>query len=125
VLLDPLATPDEVDGVTEVVLSNRHHKREAFEAADRFGAPVRVPRVGLHEFGVTSDMKATPGTRSDRFTLRSARAQAAAGAGRRGRGNHLRPDLGPLPAEPQTATSLTLSIWAGGETLGGIGVGNP
>jgi hypothetical protein len=51
VLLDPLATPDEVDGVTEVVLSNRHHKREAFEAAERFGAPVRVPRVGLHEFG--------------------------------------------------------------------------
>jgi hypothetical protein len=50
-LLDPLATPDEVDGVTEVVLSNRHHKREAFEAAERFGAPVRVPSVGLHEFG--------------------------------------------------------------------------
>jgi hypothetical protein len=51
VLLDPLAVPDEVEGVTDVVLSNRHHKREAFQAAERFGAPVRVPRTGLGEFG--------------------------------------------------------------------------
>jgi hypothetical protein len=50
VLLDPLDVPKEVDGVEEIVLSNRHHKREAFEAAERFGAPLRVPRVGLHEF---------------------------------------------------------------------------
>jgi hypothetical protein len=50
VLLDPLAVPDEVEGVEEIVLSNRHHRREAFEAGERFGAPVRVPRVGLHEF---------------------------------------------------------------------------
>jgi hypothetical protein len=50
VLLDPLAVPDEVDGVDEIVLSNRHHKRDAFEAAERFGVPVRVPRVGLHDF---------------------------------------------------------------------------
>jgi hypothetical protein len=51
VLLDPLGVPDDVDAVEEIVLSNRHHKREAFEAAERFGAPVKVPRVGLHEFG--------------------------------------------------------------------------
>jgi hypothetical protein len=51
VLLDPLAVPEEVDGVDAIVLSNRHHKRDAFEAAERFGATVRVPRVGLHEFG--------------------------------------------------------------------------
>jgi hypothetical protein len=50
VLLDPLDVPEEVDAVEEIVLSNRHHKREAFEAAERFGAPLRVPRVGLHEF---------------------------------------------------------------------------
>jgi hypothetical protein len=50
VLLDPLAVPEDVDAVEEIVLSNRHHKREAFKAAERFGAPVRVPRVGLHEF---------------------------------------------------------------------------
>jgi hypothetical protein len=51
VLLDPLDVPGDVRDVREVVLSNRHHKREAFEAAERFGARVRVPRVGLHEFG--------------------------------------------------------------------------
>jgi hypothetical protein len=50
VLLDPLAVPDDVEGVEEVVLTNRHHRREAFEAGERFGAPVRAPRVGLHEF---------------------------------------------------------------------------
>jgi hypothetical protein len=50
VLLDPLAVPDEVEGVEEIVLTNRHHRRDAFEARERFGAPVRVPRVGLHEF---------------------------------------------------------------------------
>ena len=51
VLLDPLEVPGDIDAVDEIVLSNRHHKRGAFEAAERFGAPVRVPRVGLHEFG--------------------------------------------------------------------------
>ena len=51
VLLDPLSVPGDVDAVEEIVLSNRHHKREAFEAAERFGASVRVPRVGLDEFG--------------------------------------------------------------------------
>ncbi|MGH2714218.1 MAG: hypothetical protein ACRDM7_10110 [Thermoleophilaceae bacterium] len=50
VLLDPLAVPDEVEGVEEIVLSNRHHRRESFEAGERFDATVRVPRVGLHEF---------------------------------------------------------------------------
>jgi hypothetical protein len=50
VLLDPLAVPDDVEGVTEIVLSNRHHKRDAFEAAERFGVAVRAPRVGMHEF---------------------------------------------------------------------------
>ena len=51
VLLDPLDVPGDVREVREIVLSNRHHKRDAFDAAERFGAPVRVPRVGLHEFG--------------------------------------------------------------------------
>jgi hypothetical protein len=50
VLLDPLEVPDEVEDVEEIVLSNRHHRRSAFEARERFGAVVRVPRVGLHEF---------------------------------------------------------------------------
>jgi hypothetical protein len=50
VLLDPLEVPDEVEDVEEIVLSNRHHRRSAFEARERFGAVVRVPRLGLHEF---------------------------------------------------------------------------
>jgi hypothetical protein len=57
-LLDPLAVPAEVDDVDEIVLSNRHHKRDAFEAAERFGAPVRVPRVGLHEFAEDDPVEA-------------------------------------------------------------------
>jgi hypothetical protein len=50
VLLDPLAVPDEVDGIDEVVLSNRHHKRDMLAAHERFGAPIRAPRVGIHDF---------------------------------------------------------------------------
>ena len=50
VLLDPLEVPDEVEDVEEIVLTNRHHRRSAFEARERFGAVVRVPRVGLREF---------------------------------------------------------------------------
>jgi hypothetical protein len=49
-LLDPLEVPDEVEDVKEIVLSNRHHRRSAFEARERFGAVVHVPRAGLHEF---------------------------------------------------------------------------
>ena len=50
VLIDPLAVPNEVDSVDEIILTNRHHERNSLEAHERFGAPVRVPRVGLHEF---------------------------------------------------------------------------
>jgi hypothetical protein len=50
VLLDPIAVPDRVDGVEHILLSNRHHRRDAFEARERFGATVRVPRPGLYEF---------------------------------------------------------------------------
>ena len=37
VLLDPIAVPDEVEGVEEILLTNRHHVRDAFEARERFG----------------------------------------------------------------------------------------
>jgi hypothetical protein len=50
VLLDPLEVPNEVEDVEQIVLSNRHHRRSAFEARERFGAVVRVPRLGLREF---------------------------------------------------------------------------
>jgi hypothetical protein len=50
VLLDPVGIPEEVEGIDLIVLSNRHHRRDMLAARERFGAPIRVPRVGLHEF---------------------------------------------------------------------------
>ncbi|MEA2332964.1 MAG: hypothetical protein QOH58_3102 [Thermoleophilaceae bacterium] len=50
VLLDPIAVPGEVEGVEEILLSNRHHLRDALAARERFGATLRAPRVGMHEF---------------------------------------------------------------------------
>ena len=50
VLLDPLDVPGEVDEIDEIILSNRHHKRSAFEARERFDAVLRVPRAGIHDY---------------------------------------------------------------------------
>jgi hypothetical protein len=50
VLIDPLEVPEEVDGVELIVLSNRHHERGMLAAHERFDAPIRAPRVGMHEF---------------------------------------------------------------------------
>ena len=50
VLLDPIAVPDEVSDVDEILLANRHHLRDALDARERFGATIRAPRVGSHEF---------------------------------------------------------------------------
>jgi hypothetical protein len=50
VLLDPIAVPDEVEEVDEILLSNRHHRRAAFEARERLGARLLAPRAGEHEF---------------------------------------------------------------------------
>ena len=33
-----------------MILTNRHHLRASAELADAFGAALRCPRVGLHEF---------------------------------------------------------------------------
>jgi hypothetical protein len=49
-LLDPIAVPDEVEGVRHILLSCRHHVRDSLEAAERFGAEVRAPRTGMHEY---------------------------------------------------------------------------
>jgi hypothetical protein len=51
VLLDPLAVPSEVEDVDEIILSNRHHVRGMLDARERFGATIRAPRAGAHEFG--------------------------------------------------------------------------
>jgi hypothetical protein len=50
VLLDPLHVPDEVTDVDEIILSNRHHRRSAFEARERFDATLRVPQTGMHDY---------------------------------------------------------------------------
>jgi hypothetical protein len=49
-LLDPVAVPDEVDGVQHILLTCRHHVRDSLEARLRFGATVRAPRTGMHEY---------------------------------------------------------------------------
>lgn len=37
-------------GVEQVILTNRHHLRGSEDVAAEFGAAIRVPRAGLHEF---------------------------------------------------------------------------
>jgi hypothetical protein len=56
-LIDPLAVPGEVEDVDQIVLSNRHHKRDAFAARERFGAHLRVPRAGLHDFDASDPVE--------------------------------------------------------------------
>jgi glyoxylase-like metal-dependent hydrolase (beta-lactamase superfamily II) len=49
-LIDPVAIPEEVDGVQHILLSCRHHVRDSLELRERFAATVRAPRVGMHEY---------------------------------------------------------------------------
>jgi glyoxylase-like metal-dependent hydrolase (beta-lactamase superfamily II) len=49
-LLDPIAVPDEIEGVEYILLSCRHHVRDSIEAAERFGATVQAPRTGMHDY---------------------------------------------------------------------------
>jgi glyoxylase-like metal-dependent hydrolase (beta-lactamase superfamily II) len=49
-LLDPLAVPEEVEEVEHILLSCRHHTRDSLEAAERFGATIRAPRTGMHDY---------------------------------------------------------------------------
>ena len=50
-LLDPIAVPEEVEGVEHILLSCRHHTRDSTGAAQRFDATISAPRTGMHEFG--------------------------------------------------------------------------
>jgi len=56
VLLDPLVPPEgiasleELGPPREILLTNRHHYRDCEKLVERFGCPVRAPRVGMHEF---------------------------------------------------------------------------
>jgi len=55
VVLDPIEPQsfdlfEDLGAPTEVLLTNRHHYRASGEFAARFGAVVRAPRAGMHEF---------------------------------------------------------------------------
>lgn len=55
VAIDPLLPPEGIEWFRErepaaVVLSNRHHWRQADRLVAEFGCPVLCPRAGLHEF---------------------------------------------------------------------------
>jgi hypothetical protein len=54
VLIDPIAPPEGLewfDGreIGEILLTNRHHTRSAFDLQDRLGATIRAPRAGMHD----------------------------------------------------------------------------
>jgi hypothetical protein len=54
-VLDPMAPPEAIELLRQhppkqVVLTNRHHYREAAALVDEFGVAVLCPRPGLHEF---------------------------------------------------------------------------
>ena len=54
ILIDPIAPPEGIEyfddrGVAEILLTNRHHTRSAFDLQDRLDIPVRAPRTGMHD----------------------------------------------------------------------------
>jgi hypothetical protein len=64
VAIDPLVPPDGIEwfdehvAPREVLLSNRHHLRDAKLIAERFGAGIHASRPGMHEF--TPEDRVTP-----------------------------------------------------------------
>jgi hypothetical protein len=54
ILVDPIAPPEGLqwfDGreIREIMLTNRHHTRSAFDIQDRLGVPIRAPQTGMYE----------------------------------------------------------------------------
>jgi hypothetical protein len=54
ILIDPIAPSEGLEWfddrrVAEILLTNRHHTRSAFDLQDRFGATIRAPRTGMHD----------------------------------------------------------------------------
>jgi hypothetical protein len=54
ILIDPIAPAEGLEWfddrrVAEILLTNRHHTRSAFDLQDRFGATIRAPRTGMHD----------------------------------------------------------------------------
>jgi len=54
ILIDPIAPPEGLEwfagrALNEILLTNRHHTRSAFDIQDRFGVTIRAPRTGMHD----------------------------------------------------------------------------
>jgi hypothetical protein len=54
ILIDPIAPPEGLewfDGkeIREILLTNRHHTRSAFDLQDRLGVPIRAPQTGMYQ----------------------------------------------------------------------------
>ena len=54
VLIDPITPPEGLewfDGreIREILLTNRHHTRSAFDIQNRLGVTIRAPRAGMYE----------------------------------------------------------------------------
>ena len=102
-LLDPLAVPDEVEGVQHILLSCRHHVRDSLEVRTRFGAVVRAPRTGMHEFEEDTPSRPRPAEerirppgRRARLRCPAARPRNADRERRPGRPAEVRPGLAGL-----------------------------
>jgi Metallo-beta-lactamase superfamily len=57
ILIDPIAPPEGLDWfedreIGEILLTNRHHTRSAFELQERLNATIRAPRTGMHDLPV-------------------------------------------------------------------------
>ena len=54
IAIDPIAPPEGLewfDGreLGEILLTNRHHTRSAFDLQDRYGTTIRAPLTGMHD----------------------------------------------------------------------------
>ena len=54
ILIDPIAPPEGLQWfdnreIREILLTNRHHTRSAFDLQDRLGVTIRAPRTGMYE----------------------------------------------------------------------------
>ena len=54
ILIDPIAPPEGLewfDGreIGEILLTNRHHTRSAFDLQERLGLTIRAPQTGMHD----------------------------------------------------------------------------
>jgi hypothetical protein len=54
ILIDPIAPPEGLEWfegreLREILLTNRHHTRSAFDLQDRFGVTIRAPQTGMHD----------------------------------------------------------------------------